>query len=289
MTATTTVGFLGAGGTMGAAMARNLLGAGFRVRAWNRSRDKVEPLTEDGATVVDDPADAADGADVLITMLPDADVVADTVGGALERLGGDAVWVQTSTVGIEGCQRLAGLAEQHEVAYVDAPVLGTKQPAESGDLVVLASGPDEQRERVQPIFDAAGSRIVWAGPAGAGSRLKLVTNAWLTAVVEGAAETLAFAEGIGVDPQQFLDAVGGGPLDMPYLGLKGKAMLERSFEPSFKLALAAKDARLVGAAAAGSGLDLPLLDVVRARLEAGAGEHGDEDLSAVYLVSAPER
>lgn len=284
----TTLGFLGAGGTMGAAMASNLLGAGFSVQAWNRSRDKVEHLADEGATVVDDPADAADGADVLITMLPTADVVAETVGGALERLGGEAVWVQTSTVGVEGCQRLASLADQHKVAYVDAPVLGTKQPAESGDLVVLASGPDEQRERVQPLFDAVGGRTVWAGEAGAGSRLKLVTNAWLTTVVEGAAETLALAEGIDVDPNLFFDAVSGGPLDMPYLGLKGKAMVQRSFEPSFKLALAAKDARLVGEAAAVSGLDLPLLDLVRARLEAGAAEHGEEDLSAVYLVSAPE-
>jgi 3-hydroxyisobutyrate dehydrogenase len=282
-----TIAVLGAGGTMGLAMARNLLSAGHEVRAWNRSREKAEPLAADGATVVDDPPAAADGAGIVLTMLADADAVLATAQAALTAADGETVWLQASTIGVAGTERCAELAAEHGVAFVDAPVLGTKQPAEEGKLVVLASGPEELRQRLAPVFDAVGQRTIWVGEAGAGTRLKLATNAWLVSVVEGAAESLAFAEGVGIDPMLVLEAVGGGPLDLPYLQLKGKAMIERSFEPSFRLALAAKDARLVQEAATRHDLDLPALEAIRARFEQGAAEHGDEDLSATFLTSAP--
>jgi 3-hydroxyisobutyrate dehydrogenase len=281
-----TIAVLGAGGTMGLAMARNLLGAGHEVRGWNRSRQKAEPLTADGATVLDDPGEAANGADVVLTMLADADAVLQTARAALAHPGEDVVWLQTSTIGVEGTERCIDLAAERGVAFVDAPVLGTKQPAEEGKLVVLASGPEELRGRMQPVLDAVGQRTMWIGEAGSGTRLKLATNAWLVAVVEGAAESLAFAEGVGIDPRLVLEAVAGGPLDLPYLQLKGKAMIERSFEPSFRLALAAKDARLVEEAAERHELDLPALKAIRERLEQGAAAHGDEDLSATFLTSA---
>ncbi|MCW2966620.1 MAG: mmsB [Solirubrobacteraceae bacterium] len=288
-TAQQTVAILGAGGTMGRGMAANIAQAGLRVRAWNRSREKAEPLTEDGAEVLDTPAEAADGADVVLTMLTDADAVLDVAEDALAEAGPDAVWLQMSTIGIDGTDRCAGVAEKYDVAFVDAPVLGTKQPAEKGELVVLASGPDDVRELVQPILDAVGKRTLWVGEAGKGSRLKLATNAWIVSLVEGAAETLALAEGLGLDPSLVLDAVSGGPLDLPYLQLKGKAMIDREFEPSFRLALAAKDAGLVADAAAGAGLDLPMLAVVRRRFDEAAAEHGDEDLAAVFLAAAPSQ
>jgi 3-hydroxyisobutyrate dehydrogenase len=140
---------------------------------------------------------------------------------------------------------------------------------------------------VQPILDVIGKRTMWVGEAGAGSRLKVATNSWLVTVVEGAAETLALAEGMGLDPQLVLDAVSGGPLDMPYLELKGKAILERNFEPSFKLSLATKDAGLAVQSAERRELDLPLLRTIHERFEQGARDHGDEDLSATFLTSAP--
>jgi 3-hydroxyisobutyrate dehydrogenase len=139
---------------------------------------------------------------------------------------------------------------------------------------------------VQPLFDLIGQRTMWVGDIGAGTRLKLATNSWVLTVVEGAAETLALAEGLGLDPQLVLEAVGGGPLDLPYLQMKGKAMIERSFEPSFRLTLAAKDAALVTAAAERNNLDLPLLRVISERLEEGKEEHGEKDMSATYLTSA---
>lgn len=122
MAGNTKVALLGTG-IMGAAMARNLIKAGMEVHAWNRSREKAEPLTEDGATVVDTPAEAAGGADFLLTMLSDADVIDEVVrDGVLPALAGGAVWLQMSTVGEEGNEKLARLAAESGVAYVDAPV-----------------------------------------------------------------------------------------------------------------------------------------------------------------------
>jgi 3-hydroxyisobutyrate dehydrogenase len=287
MTQRETIAVLGAGGTMGLAMARNLARAGFDVRAWNRSPEKARPLAEDGAAVCATPADAARDATVVLTMLSDADAVL----GVMHDLDGDgpsddAVWLQMSTIGLDGTRRCAELADRLGLALVDAPVLGTKAPAEQGKLIVLASGPDALRGRTAPIFDAVGGRTMWLGEAGAGTKLKIAVNAWIVSVVEGAAETLALAEGLGLDPSLVLEAVAGGPLDLPYLQMKGKAMIARDFEPSFRLALAAKDAGLVSDAAAEAGLDLPLVEAIRERLAAGAEEHGDEDMSATFLTSA---
>jgi 3-hydroxyisobutyrate dehydrogenase len=193
-----------------------------------------------------------------------------------------------STIGEEATDWCTGLAGRYGVGFVDAPVLGTREPAENGQLVVLESGPEEARPRVQPVFDAVGHRTIRAGQAGAGTRLKLVTNSWVLAVVESGAETIAVAEGLGVDPALFFQAIEQGPLDLPYLRTKAKAIAERDFRPSFRLRLAAKDAGLVTDAAWQRGLDLPLLELIARRLGQGVGAHGDDDFSATYLASAPE-
>jgi 3-hydroxyisobutyrate dehydrogenase len=284
------VAVLGAGGTMGFPMARNLARAGMQVRAWNRSAEKAQPLADDGVLVAQTPAQAADGAGVILTMVADADAVFASVEGeqgALAQPAANTIWLQMSTIGETATQRCIELAAERGVTFVDAPVLGTKQPAEAGELVVLASGPQEAvQERLAPLFHAVAKKMLWAGEAGDGTLLKLVLNSWIVSVVEGAAETIALAEGLGIDPSMLFDAVDGGPLDLGYLRVKGEAMLTRSFEPAFRLALAAKDARLVEEAAQRRDLDLPLLSLVRERLEQGAAEHGDEDISATYLTSA---
>lgn len=282
------VAVLGAGGTMGLPMARNIARAGMDVRAWNRTREKAEPLSDDGAIVVDTPAEAVDGAGAIVTMLADGDAVLESMEGAVASASDGAVWVQMSTIGESATERCAELAREHGVAFLDAPVLGTKAPAEQGKLLVMASGDSSLSDRVQPIFDAVGQRTMWVGDEpGIASRLKLVTNSWVLSVVEASAETLALAEGLGLDPRLFLEAVGGGALDIGYLQNKGKAILERNFEPAFTLALAVKDASLVEEAIQRHGLDLPLLETVRERMEQGVPEHGDEDMSATYWTSAP--
>jgi 3-hydroxyisobutyrate dehydrogenase len=287
-----TVAVLGAGGTMGFAMARRLARAGFALRAWNRSRAKAEPLTDDGALVLDTPAEAADGVEVILTMLSDGDAVLATMRGeegALARAREDAIWLQTSTIGEQATERCAELAARAGVLFVDAPVLGTKQPAEAGELVVLGSGPEEARTQLSPLLSTIAARTLWLGEAGQGTLLKLVANNWIVSVVEGGAETIALAQALGVDPRRFFEAIHGGTLDLPYLRIKGRAMLERDFTPSFRLGLAAKDAALVEEAIERRGLDLPLPAAIRRRLEQAVPEHGDEDLAATYLTSAPER
>ena len=278
-------------GIMGAAMARNLLEAGMEVRAWNRSAEKAQGLAEDGATVAEDPAEAAHGADFLLTMLSDADVIEGVVGsGVLPALADGGVWLQMSTVGERGNKRLARLAAEGGVAYVDAPVLGTKAPAEQGQLVVLASGPEEVHERCESVFGAVGSKAVWLGEAGEGSRLKLVVNNWIVGLLGVLAETVAFARATGVDPQKFLETIEGGPLGLPYAQMKGAMMIKGDFPTSFSAKLARKDAGLVLDAAEASGLDMVVASAVAARLdEAIEAGHGEDDMAAVYEAAKPER
>ncbi len=290
MAGTETVAVLGAGGTMGFPIARNLARADREVRAWNRSREKAEPLAEDGVQVCDTAAEAAERAGVIVTMLAETDAVLASMSGEDGALAGapdSAVWAQMSTIGEAGTERCAELAREHDITFVDTPVLGTKQPAEEGKLVILASGPQDARSRLEPLFEAVGSKTMWVGDAGAGTKLKLAINSWLLAVVEGTAETIALTEGLGLDPDSLFEALEGGPLDLPYMRMKGKAMTEGNFEPAFRLALAAKDARLVEEAAARRDLDLPLLQTISRRMAEGAEEHGEQDLSATYLTSAP--
>ena len=277
---------------MGLAMARNLARAGFDVHAWNRTRAKAESLEADGARVFDSPAQAADGADVLLTMLSDADAVIDAVEDVLPSVREGTVWLQMSTIGEVGTERCAELAGAHALTLFDAPVLGTRQPAEQGKLIILASGPQDDdgvKETVQSIFDVVGQKTMWLGDAGDGTRLKLVVNGWVLTVVEGGAETIALAEGLGLDPALLFEAIDGGTLDLPYLRMKGKAMVERNFEPSFRLTLAAKDARLIEESARRREIDVPLFSTIRRRLAEGAKDHGDEDMSATYWTSAPGR
>lgn len=277
---TLSIAVLGSG-TMGAPMARNLAAAGHEVRVWNRSRDRAAPLADSGVTVAGTPAEAAAGADVLLTMLYDADPVAAVAPEALSALADGAVWLQMSTVGVAGTRRLAALAEQHGVPIVDAPVVGTKAPAEQGTLVVLASGPAGARETADQVFEAVGQRTVWVD--GSASALKLVVNSWVLALIEGLAEAISLAEAAGLDPQLFLDTIGGGPTDTPYAHLKGAMMIARDFPPSFALSGALKDAGLVLELADEVGLEMAVTEGVRRHL-ARAAElgHGDEDMAATY-------
>jgi 3-hydroxyisobutyrate dehydrogenase len=285
-----TVALLGAGSTMGRGIGANLAGQ-FRVRAWNRTREKIGDLVErEGVEVCESPREAAVEADVILTMLSDGEAVLAATEGADGALAGSragAIWLQASTIGLEATARCVELAGQAGVVLADAPVLGTKKPAEEGQLVILGSGPERARELLQPLFETIGKRTLWVGEAGAGSRLKVAVNSWIVSVVEGTAEMLALAEAVGIDPQSALDAVADGPLDLPYMRMKAKAMLERDFTPSFRLALAAKDAGLALAAAEEAGLELPMLAAIRERMVEVAKEHGDEDLAAVYLASSP--
>lgn len=281
MSTSPTVALLGTG-TMGIGMARNIAAAGLSLRVWNRTREKAEPLA-DVASVVDSPSDAVRGADVVVTMLYDGESVESTVAETHGAWADGAVWVQCATVGIGATDRLIALAAELGVELVDAPVLGTKKPAEDGALVVLASGPSHARAAVEPVFDAIGSRTMWVGEAGAGTRLKLVANGWVFTVLEGIADSLTLARELGLDPRLFLEAVKGGAMDAPYVQLKGAAMLDDQLDPAFALSGALKDAELILAAAEEVGVDLALLPGARDHLARAVDDgHGDLDMAATY-------
>jgi 3-hydroxyisobutyrate dehydrogenase len=260
-------------GIMGAPMAKNIAAAGHDVAVWNRTREKAEAT---GLPVADSPGEAARGADVVVTMLRDAEAVKEAVAGI--DLDG-AAWMQSSTVGL-AIEELAALAD----TLVDAPVLGTRKPAEEGTLSVFLSGPEELRARVRPVAEAIGSTIVDVSDrVGDATRLKLVMNSWVLMLTEATAELLAFAEAVGLDPRRVLEALSGGAMDSGYLQTKGAAIAERSFAPSFKLETALKDVELVRELAARSGISLALMDATGERFgQAIAAGHGEKDMSATW-------
>jgi 3-hydroxyisobutyrate dehydrogenase len=264
---------------MGAGMARSLRRDGHEVVAWNRTRAKAEPLADDGIAIAESVRAAVDGADAALTVLFDLDAVISIRGELVDALSDDAVWIQSATVGPEGARRLAEGCER----MLDAPVLGTKQPAEHGALCVLVSGPAALIERASPAFDAIGSKTVLAGKLiGQASALKLACNAWLAVLTAGTAQSLVLTERLGVDPQRFLDAIDGQPVGAPYAAIKGGLMLQQTYPPSFALDGLLKDIGLMQQAAKPVEFDAGLLDAL-AELFAKASEagHGADDIAAV--------
>jgi len=274
-------------GIMGAAMARNLLAAGLPTTVWDRHVSATTSLAEAGATVASSPADAASHAQVVVTMLPTADITAEVVfdGYVAAALPAAAVWAQMGTIGVPQTLDLATRLNQlrPDVSFVDAPVSGSKGPAESGQLLILASGPPQAEAIVAPIFDAVGRKTLWLGETGQGTRMKLVVNSYLSILIEGVAETLALARHLGIDIASLNAAIEGGPLDAPLADAKLHKMESTDFAPEFPLQWALKDVDLA-IRSADSSL-VPILTALSGQwhraLDAG---HGHQDISAAILA-----
>lgn len=280
-----TIAVLGTG-IMGAPVARNLQKHGFTVRAWNRSRAKAEELASSGVEVSDSPREAVEDADIIMTILKDGTSVLEVMENAASGLAKGAIWIQMSTVGIGAIDELAAFAEQRGLKLFDAPVQGTRQPAEQGQLVIIASGPTQDRDIVQPVFDAIGKRTVWVSEKiGAASRLKLALNSWAFALTHGVAESLALAKGLGVDPALVVDVVKGGPMDSAFFQSKAALILADDYPASFSIANALKDAQLVMEAVEQAGItaDVAVAGLQRFRRAFEAG-HQDKDMAASGLV-----
>jgi 3-hydroxyisobutyrate dehydrogenase len=164
----------------------------------------------------------------------------------LAALAPGAIWVQMSTIGVAGIERVSTLVDQErpDIVLLDAPVSGSKDPAEQGQLTIFASGPDEFRERVAPVFDALGQRTIWVGPVGTGTRVKLVNNTWLAFAAEAVAASIALARRLGLETEAVVDALGGGPLVSPWQAAKLQRIVKDDFSAQFALALALKDVHL---------------------------------------------
>jgi 3-hydroxyisobutyrate dehydrogenase len=242
-----TIAVLGTG-TMGHAMATNALRAGIPTIVWNREPETNLDLADLGAEVADTAAAAVRRAAIVVTMVTDTDAVMSIARdqGMLAALAPSAIWIQMSTIGVAGIERVAALvdAERPDVTLLDAPVSGSKEPAEQGRLTIFASGPDDARVRVAPLFDALGQRTIWVGPVGTGTRLKLVNNTWLAFGAEAVDASVALAHRLGLTTETVLDALGNGTLASPWQTAKLQRILEDDFSPQFPLALALKDVNL---------------------------------------------
>ena len=277
-------------GIMGSGMARSLLRSGLDVTVWNRSSGRAAPLAAAGARVAGTAAEAVADVDAVITILWDGNSVADVMTEALPAAPGGVLWAQSSTVSVHDAgDRLPALAAKHGARYIDAPVLGTRQPAEEGRLTVLAAAPEPLRDPIAPVFSAIAARIVWVSERpGDGARLKLVANSWVATIVAATAQSIAMAQGLGLDPRAFLDMMKGGAVDAPYLHIKGDAIIAGQFTPSFAVAGAVKDTGLIAAAMRESGTDAALMEAVAGqyRKAADAG-HGEEDMAAIFYAFRP--
>ncbi|MGU3437438.1 NAD(P)-dependent oxidoreductase [Actinomycetes bacterium M1A6_2h] len=274
-------------GTMGAGMARSLLRDAHEVTVWNRTRDKAEALVDDGACVADDPSSCVEGAEVIVTMLFDESATARAARTFLSASADGAVWLQCATVGPAGAKRLADLADDASVRTLDCPVLGTKAPAEKGALTALVSGDAESIDRVGPVLASMTVKKVVAGSRpGEASALKLACNAMVASLTAATAQSVTMASEMGVDPKLVLSALDGGPLGAPYTQIKGTAMIDEDFTPSFGIDGVIKDLDLmIGAVPERTAR---MLEVVRSAFaDASAAGHGDDDMAAVVTAFRP--
>jgi 3-hydroxyisobutyrate dehydrogenase len=235
-------------GAMGHGMAASALRAGIPTIVWDRRREATRDLAERGAQAHATAADAARQAAIVVTMVTDADAVLSIARdqGMLGALAPGAIWAQMSTIGVAGVDAVAAVArsERPDVMLLDAPVSGSKDPAERGQLTIFASGPEAARSRVAPLFDALGQRTIWVGEAGAGTRLKLVNNTWLAFATEALATSVALARRLGLETATVVDALGGGPLVSSWQEAKLRRVADGEYSAQFALSLAVKDVRL---------------------------------------------
>ncbi|MDQ1511204.1 MAG: 3-hydroxyisobutyrate dehydrogenase [Actinomycetota bacterium] len=271
-------------GAMGHGMATSALRAGIPTIVWNREPEATRDLAPLGAEVAGTATDAAQRAAIVITMVTDADAVIAIARdqGMLAALTPGAIWVQMSTIGVAGIERVAALAEKErpDITLLDAPVSGSKDPAEQGQLTIFASGPDEARVRVTPLFDALGQRTIWVGPVGSGTRVKLVNNTWLAFADEAVAASVALARRLGLETETVVDALGGGPLVSPWQAAKLQRIVKDDFSAQFALKLALKDVHLALEAAGDDRFAAlgSLADEWQGVVDQG---FGDEDLTVV--------
>ncbi|CDH24416.1 NAD(P)-dependent oxidoreductase [Xenorhabdus bovienii] len=273
-------------GLMGAPIARNLQKKGFLVHAWNRTITKALPLQAEGIQVFNTPADAVRDADIIITVLKEGMNVQQVLEEAASAIRKGAILLQLSTIGVEAATSLDALAEKIGLIYYDAPVQGTKQPAELAQLVILASGPMDKRTEVQSVFDAIGKKTIWVSEQeGLSSCLKLALNSWVFSLTHGIAESLTLAKGLGIDPQLVVDVIKGGPMDSVFFQSKAAAMLSDDYTVSFSIENAVKDAQLVVDAAKQFNLQIDGANVSLTRFEhALKAGHGDKDMAATYII-----
>ncbi|MGA8533309.1 MAG: NAD(P)-dependent oxidoreductase [Candidatus Tumulicola sp.] len=286
MELTQSVAVLGVG-TMGSAFAHRLLAAGMHVSLWDRTPAVAAEFAKAGAVVAATPEEAVREAGVAITMVPTIAAIEETMPRALAALPQGAIWLQMSTIGADGTERAIALAKERrpDVVFVDAPVSGSKKPAQEGKLLILASGPAAALDALAPVFSALGQKTMRWERAGSGSRMKLVLNTWLAVLGEGMAETAVLAQSLGVSLDDVSACIGSTALDAPWALSKLDKIERGAFDPDFSLALASKDLHLALDAANRANQRLPMAQSIATQwegaLQAGLG---DRDVIGAYLA-----
>jgi len=287
----TATAFLGVG-AMGHGMATSALRAGIPTIVWNRESRATRDLAELGADVAETAADAARRAEIVVTMVTDADAVISIARdqGMLAALAPGTIWVQMSTIGVEGIERVATIvdAERPDVILLDAPVSGSKVPAEQGQLTIFASGPEGVRSRVDPLFEALGQRTIWVGAVGAGSRLKLVNNTWLAFTSEAVASSIALARRLGLGTETVVGALDGSTLVSPWQVANLQRIAKDDYSTQFGLSLALKDVHLA-LQAADDGRFAALASLADEWQKAVDDGLGDQDLTVMTRALEQDR
>jgi 2-hydroxy-3-oxopropionate reductase len=282
-----TVGFIGLG-TMGRPMARNLLVAGYPVVAHNRSRGPVEELSTAGADAADAPAEVAERAAVVITMLPDTSDVEDVAFGAsgvMESLRPGLLIVDMSTIRPALARRIAREAREHGADALDAPVSGGELGAREASLSVMVGGSEDSFQRARPILRSMGRNVTWIGGPGAGQVAKAANQVIVGVTIQAVAEALLLAARSGVDPARVREALLGGFAQSRILEVHGQRMLDRDFDPGFRSRLHRKDLAIAVDAGREAGVALPSAALVGEALSALVGSGGgDQDHSALLRV-----
>jgi 2-hydroxy-3-oxopropionate reductase len=283
------VGFIGLG-IMGRPMATNLLAAGYPVTVHSRSPGPVDQLVEIGASSARGPAEVGAVTDVVITMLPDTPDVESVLlgsGGVLEGASAGSLVIDMSSIDPLATRRFAAAFAVRDVALLDAPVSGGEKGAIDAALSIMVGGETDAFDRAQPVLQALGTSIVHVGPSGAGQIAKACNQLVVGATIEAVAEALLLAERAGVDPARVREAMLGGFAGSKILEVHGQRMLDRAFEPGFRIRLHRKDARIVQETAAAVGSPIPSFDVVTEQLQRAvdAGD-GEADHSGLFAELA---
>jgi 2-hydroxy-3-oxopropionate reductase len=280
------VGFIGLG-IMGKPMAMNLLAAGYPLTVHSRSPGPVDEVVSRGATRASGAAEVAAASDITITMLPDTsdvEVVLTGAGGVLEGVAAGALVIDMSSIDPAPTRAMAEVFAKRDVAMVDAPVSGGERGAIDGTLSIMIGGEPDAIARAMPIFQVLGKTIVHVGPSGAGQVTKACNQLVVAATIEAVAEALLLAERSGVDPGKVREALLGGFAGSKILEVHGQRMLDRAFDPGFRIRLHRKDARIVEDAAHATGTPIPSFAVVAEQLQRALDDgDGELDHSGLYV------
>lgn len=279
------IGFIGLG-IMGSRMAANLLKNGYNLTVYNRTPEKAKPLLAKGAAWAENPASLAVGVDILFTILANPQAVQEIAlgpNGFLDSMRPGTIWVDSSTVNPSFTTKMAAEAHERGVHFLDAPVAGTKGPAEQAQLIILAGGETEDVEACQPFFDAMGKKTIHMGPNGMGTSAKMVVNLVLGEAMLAFSEGLVLGQALGIPLDGLMDLLVGGPVAAPFTAGKRAKIEKGQYEADFPLKWMRKDLQLVSLSGYEQGVALPTANAAKEifTLAERLG-WGEMDFSAIY-------